>query len=1603
MAEDTNDWEYTQWEGGYSGAGKSAVWSNNNIEGGIFRRKVFKDGYAKRFGPWNRVILNPKEVEIPVIERKPQGEGAIFICGYIDGGASRTLQYYNGELEYDSATERFSSKWYTDTAWTLSDSIISRRISEKEEDVGETLVDPNWDASVYGGIEWSMYEPINLENVKGISFDIEFNSSPKISKEDWRPTLANNTENYFVLYSLIRGIDWVKRFSYQSLTKSGYVPPDSKPLDRFETFDTAYYKKVSEIFYEPQLQCPYFTKEKQSGITIDIAQSKYIANHGSLGSVDAESIKANTKVRSFLLNHSQGLNDVYENIVSKHHYGDIVIEDYESNKDQDDYTYFKSVDFYEKLARGLYASISSDYIDFIHYNSVDDLNDYARIISGNLFTHHYGLSEKINENLGLLNRAQSDIYVLFSTKDFDITNYEYDPFVSIQVSGSYSTFGLSYTYKNYYFDFLNPFNLKEKKTIGVQTSKFIDNLKKNNIYYDSSSILFNTINGSYQMDYYTQEIISNPFNFTFDNPITSDFSYTEKTLYNLMGYESYISSWVYSGYYYPQSFNFSAIKLKKLKSTSYEEIKYNYEKSYEKKYPLGLDNSAYLGIFSDDCVLKDYKLHIYTHTLYHPQQIGINKETDKNTALKIYDFNYEYTYESKPNETFYPPSYEYFDGTKVLYRTKYKYYYRYIFPGDGSGTYEGDTGEPTFPEGFTFISKQKIYDYKFNGFWGVKDKETIAYFGYFEPKPFFETSVYGEKIEWIYEKEITGPTLYVSYPDEPTSGSDTDYDLLGEPIGTHTWTLEDYDFNFSVVFKPHYTIDTSWHNLPISFIYNEDLKDTEGYDYNGYKYSEAYSFSYIPENHTIYFTPNLEKDYEKYHNYYIYDSNRTLKKAVSLLKSTKQKNIYEQWAKYECVLTQKVLFSSIMLPWTDNIITFTGLTPKKYNAHIYKNYENNEWTHDTSLYKNVSANDYNRFYKKGTCYENYLTDGIYVDAQSESIYFVNSFVTSIDEGFSGIQIKLPDTFLDEKWRISNAFNLPCDTGLIAKVNTINKEIIETCNIFTKDNDLGYDINKGIFPVIKSFWQPYVNKETKKAATNIENVLFSIETQHLIEGPEYYFSHSSNTLPPGMEQEYIGYKSRGLVITTCRGGTYNNFFIGKESGFFDYFPEQNTKRYPINAKRAYDDNPIGGVEEVGYYWQFEDCFNRLEVSGEYTFATQLAAKMSFGVRIGHTTSVLLMLAYDIDKWVPDEDDKPTKYEFTIPEGEEFSFKTAFLTAELDGAEPVIPHAFKDFQMEKALWPLVERSKTYNTDKKLEEAGRKFAKDRETKKEYEGITIPGSPKDKDEKDEDGNLKGDTYNLSSVKPEEYLPQYEYDETQKILDEQKISRGVVRLVRWRTFTWREPKLDKDGNQVKKNKKSVFIEHRDAIAECAVSYTMDASEYVDLFYTGKDTVLLHFSKNDSSVKEENDKTDETVLYEICDGDTEIKNIRIPKNMCWQEDTSNEADNLAGTRKVDIHVYNLTKLGIFDILTIKEQSSSEEEEADPDKAPTLKDFEVITLPVTAKDAKTGKETTFYCVSKNGEDWEISGKIGAGFLSHTAAGTKLTEEQKENPVKDETKK
>ena len=637
-----------------------------------------------------------------------------------------------------------------------------------------------------------------------------------------------------------------------------------------------------------------------------------------------------------------------------------------------------------------------------------------------------------------------------------------------------------------------------------------------------------------------------------------------------------------------------------------------------------------------------------------------------------------------------------------------------------------------------------------------------------------------------------------------------------------------------------------------------------------------------------------------------------------------------------------------------------------------------------------------RFWKNQTPYKNFLLEGVYPSGDTDTFIMVNAWMTDIEEGFSGIELKVEGFTNLADGKCTTGFNVPCDTAMISKVSLEDLSIKEHANIFTQDDDSGYTTNKGIFPVLKSLWQ----QRKTDGSYGDKMAIFAIETQCMIEGPEYYFSYSPDKLPPGFEQDYKGYLSRGLLISVASGGTFTNYFVDKECGFFNYFKEQNKKRYPINARRAYDDEPEDMRKEVGYYWDFEEAFGPYEIGSPYTFETQLAGKMSFAVTLGdRTTHILFMLAYDIDKWPTLPEDTPTEYEHPeiLPE-EEYSFRSAFLTAEFNfgvTSEPKIPHPFKDFQIQKTLRPLVTSSRNW-TSSKLKNAGREFfvddTKDEDAsdfgdkgykgdKKEYEGITIPKSLNDK-------------------KWGERV-WYEFDESTTTLEDLKINRGVIRLVRWRTYTWKEKKVDKNGNLVKDNDgKQKYIEHQDAIAECAVAYTdgqttKPDNDYVDLFYTGKDTILLRFYRDDSKLETKKKKNavegEDYKNVEICVGDVCVENMAIPELMVWQKATKDDTGKVSASKD---YLLKLSKLGIFDVITLQQPS----EEEDPDES-----FEVLAIPVVATaayqaDDRNATSKTYFCVSKDCKNWEITGVIGDGFLSHTAAGDKSTAPSEEEKTK-----
>lgn len=1528
------------WRGGSpEGKGRGAVNANNEIlPEEEFRQKRFPGGYAKRCGEWNRVVYDTV-IEEPPPEYKKK-EGWLFVCGYsnnpeyVEGAgdlAQRLLHYHTGELYYDAVNEIFTDKWDSATAWTLSDSVVSRRISADPKDVGETFVDPNWDNTVYGGVEWSINEPIYEEGLEpGFHRNLKFNSSETISTKDWREKLLFNEDNYYILGPTIFGYDYILRFDYQSLTKNSYDTQFKKKHNIDITGvdfvrDASFYKDISKYIYEPSFCDFVFSKGSAISDYIPGYSKKFILN--GTGDTNLEHLK----VRSFAFN-AIGTNEFF----LKSNWKSYSAADYQSHIwfNQDHNSIFKSEYSYRYetgMGRWNYKDASPfeiiRYFEYdntpqkwISYNQWGDLREVLKDtftlgISYNLYSYvsilldiDIGFASKPNYSKNVLSQSQTDVYFILSSNDYDITKYEYNPFFQLSVSDVFSTFnhhtdnyiGYYKKIKIYFFDLLNT-NIEN--TITESIMSYNKSFELNNyIYYKSTSMM-----GEHDYSsYYTGEKIEFSNYDTYGKTDTSVISVNSYLDSYSWGEDAKEGSVVYTFtlpmrnrsavIYNPQKFNYSCYKLKKLNSSYKEDVR-----AFGK---------------SPDADRVD--LLIYPHETLIAQDHKLRYDGEHSS----------------------PDHWLYFDDSYAEYDDKYYYTVKNIY----------QMCLYNYHESFT------DFDYKVLGYAGK-----------------IETDISLSKEE---ADNYTPPDGYtwLKWFDTDSSGAANGITLLkiDKKIRIASMTLTDLTLYFV---RPH-------SKKAIKNIKNR-YKQSPTLNQDAYLSSSLLRASY---------NKNSLNHYTKYND-------------INLYYTFSYWNIdldeFGRTAEYERIIHVTTV-SPIMRPWKDNIITFTGLTPKKYNEIFFKDYEDRDNKRTNKIQRiiyinyleEINVNYYNRFYKNGTPYQNYLIEGIYPDLASKHTYFVNSFVTTIQEGFSGVQIKLNGVYDEENLRISNAFNLPCDTALIAKVNVSDSVIVKHANVFTKDNDLGYDINKGIFPVIKSFWIP---KKEEGVTNSVENAIFAIETQHLIEGPKLYFSHSPNDMPPGLEENYIGYKSRGLLISVCGGGTYTNYFVGEESGFFKYFPEQNTKRYPINANRAYDDDPWELAKEVGYYWQFEEAFNRLEVSGEYTFATQLAAKMSFGVRLCNNTSVLFMLAYDIDKWKPDDDDKPTKYEFIINPEEEFSFKAAYFTAEFGSVGNLVsfPHKFKDFQIQKTLRPLVTSSRNW-TSSKLKDAGREFFVDDEKdedatdfgdkgykgdKKEYEGITIPKS------------LQGKKWGARVW--------YEFDENDKTLEDLKINRGVIRLVRWRTYTWKEKKVDKNGDLAKdKDGKQKYIEHQDAIAECAVAYTdgqttKPDNDYVDLFYTGKDTILLRFYRDDSKLETKKKKNavegEDYKNVEICVGDVCVENMAIPELMVWQKATKDDTGKVSASKD---YLLKLSKLGIFDVITLQQPS----EEEDPDES-----FEVLAIPVVATAAyqandRNATSKTYFCVSKDCKNWEITGVIGDGFLSHTAAGDKSTAPSEEEKTK-----
>ena len=643
----------------------------------------------------------------------------------------------------------------------------------------------------------------------------------------------------------------------------------------------------------------------------------------------------------------------------------------------------------------------------------------------------------------------------------------------------------------------------------------------------------------------------------------------------------------------------------------------------------------------------------------------------------------------------------------------------------------------------------------------------------------------------------------------------------------------------------------------------------------------------------------------------------------------------------------------IQRPWAGNIVTVAGCCPIRAK-NKYFIFDSSRYA---DSYQTVSKKPWapipnyptmqNRFFGSGATYVNYLGEGVYPHPDGDKFILVSAWFTDIDEGFSGIELKFNNSFTNfAKGKCTTGFNLPCDSALICTYN-IAGPIVSASNIFSKDTASSkYTTNKGVFPVIKGLWQP---DKDSKGMKNIEHALFMIETQCMIEGPDYFFSTLRSKLPAGFETGYQGYLSRGLIVAIKYKGKneYEKYVLNPDNiGFYKYFKTQNKKRDKVNFRRAFDPMPRSMTGKQGYYYDCEEAFGLYEISSPYAYETQLAAKMSFTVRVGDELAVLFMLAYDIDKWPANvSGDNPTndKQFPEIYKDEEYSFKTAYLPVAISMGGANAQSAFTSFQMQYCLRDLATRKS--KSDRSLEKEGYEYFT--EGKKTYPGIIVA---KDNTPK------KG--YKL--------LPQYVYDTKKDTTN--SVNRGIIRLVRWRTMKWECPKTTDDYTiKYDKDDEVTLEKYEGAIAQLAVSFNRPLSEYVDQYYVGQTVLVLFYRKIGT-----------TKLY--------VENLFIPKQMVWLIDKSNDEQIASGNHTYDKKLVDIASLGMIDTIIIKKKNTKTKKSNRYSNLFTSRDkddddatFEILGIPVISTDNQT-----YLAVTKDCKFWEIAGKVGSGKQVHLTA-------------------
>lgn len=1604
-----SDWNFTKWLGGFSGLGRKGVWSQNNIlPDEIAQRHTYQGVTTKRFGLWNTVRVTPEEPEIP--PRNPRGKGIIYLHGSTNG------PFFEGEMTYDTYTERFEIKFEEISYPVYSDCANLRRMSELRENVGR----------VYGSIPYARIKDFQMAPIEN-------------------------------------GKTYIKRFEYQSVTKSSLdtESPYRRNTKYYSNVFNQLYEKGRPLEFEKKLCCSRCGQYYYTGALMPADQSASIAFQkdsdapGYFYTVDDRE-----EMRVQNPQHKQYYDA--EEIENLRDYKTIRAVDWDITKQEYDYRilYYPKWQFFQAEITGYQGA--TGWVDcdcrhgikayttmgtegsYINVQEYAEQNEYSymsystymnQIAQASMATIKWRFKQEMTTQVARTT-VHKDEYAyealawhssagrVYTNAGFPMVEYNTKAKLKKQWGAYYTHEGdeevircdvMAVFYTGYGGDTHGGAErgISEDKTIGHHW------LKYSSVTLEYAALPWYDFADDGYGNFPPGEFLQDPDNSkSLDDDDLANEGITPKNNESSVDEKK---EKLYPNYYqtsvdpffitYVANFSTNDIDLQcyvphvftnvqrykeigkleeRLVTATDEKAVYSTKKLIQKD---GGDGNKYSFLSDVNGQAPDI-----TNSLYWFEQ--------KQRTGKVWVAIYSYPDDPEPGITYYwhrEEEAKFNDGVEKVYYTQthnlsakwinlddlfHSPYWKY---GYGNGSWEpyGHTGYSfrkvqqrvcTAYSKYSFlcVGSPGLYDSVFNRYIFIdflEDKSTIseeempvAKHGIHQTDEFddnYSDSLFGDmtESEWKSIQSWYGGDYYREKIRLEIARPTYKFTCLSYEFGGH---MDDPDNCYSNKVPISFSTRTVTYQYPWISLGTETTDDGYVYETFALDVDELTGLNTFEEKIPY---PAIHPDYR--------DStagNARLdltpkKKKTPAEISPVWENVaipsyyltYWQyaWNQFALAYSERILYCTrekgplskiynanynFIHPWSGSILTGIGCCPIRLKDKYLvfdgkKTATKNAW--DPSINQPYMIN---RFHSSGCMFVNYISDGVYAHPDGDKFIIISPWFTDIDEGFAGIQLRINGLTDFGNGKCSAGFNMSCDSALVATYN-IDGPRVSSANIYSVDKESSskYTVNKGIFPIIKGLWQP---KADSKAASNMANALLMIETQCMIEGPEYFFGKNENDFPPGFEKDFKGYMSRGLMVAISTGGKYHNYLIGgKDCGFFNYFKPQNEKREKINCRRAHDTKPKAMRKEEGYYWDCEEAFGPYEIASPFTFETQIAAKLSFTVRVGENYCVLFLLAYDIDKWPCTAEDTPsdeTSYTPVNPQ-EEYKFKSAYFALNFGngGTKPTWSEKFQDFTMEY-IFTTVKLDRAQFSSRQLDKLGLKYFE--YGKKTYKGIIVPK-----------------VYTGKNAHGLRMLPHYNIDESYSKKEENKVKRGIVRLIRWRTFEWKVAKLEGDGitPQTDINGDVQYDNYTGAIAQVAVDF--DQTFQPDMYYTGGDkSVLLCFYQKEKSTK------------------IEVKNLHIPNVMVWQENKTTDDDLLNNEYKYEEHLLNLTQVGIFDTVVIEKRAPSGTSKKDYNETFML---EALTIPVVSTSGHT-----YLCVTKDCEHWEIAGRVDQGVvLKHLAAG------------------